>query len=379
MTLPKHSCANNEKGSPKMKLAIPVALFVLAAMPFSAEAQSTGDRPPAIMAPPAQTPTEPPADPNYKPTTEFLSTSGKTSEVLSAAAKCTTWIAKYNDITRYVSRLEELEKLLGSFGRSLSNLSTALKLGTGDTAGFVADAQDNIQDVVITEAGCLAWGTLCPFYKAGMTVGTVLNYLPKLLYWDVNEQTISEVVGDFYAPYWGDFLNKSTVAQVEAGIAKMRADAQKARESAQRAHNSAQMCKAEEAKSAVEEILAKAKAKAAATPMTPTGAGLSAHTDAAINAGRAGADAANAAGNAQFMSTMQSIQEQALEQQRAIQQQQALQQQALRQQALQQQALQNSSAAPPKGAMPGSDSSQSSGGCVLTAADIAAGLVCVAN
>ncbi len=113
-----------------------------------------------------------------------------------------------------------------------------------------------------------------------------------------------------------------------------------------------------QAKEAVRDMLAEAKAKAAATPMTPSDSGLSAQTDAAINAGQAGANAAAAAGNAQFISTMQAAQQQALK-------------------------------APPinpatpgypaASAAAGSTNTQSSDGCVLTEEDIAEGNVCRAN
>ena len=300
-----------------MKYGIVFGILVLAGMPCGAHAQSQGDSQALIMAPPEQKPTESPADPDYKPTTKFLDSSAKTSKLISTATKCATWIAKYNDINRYVGKLEEVEKTLGSFGKGLKYLSTLVKVGTGDTSGAISDIQDNIQNVVVTKAGCLAFGTFfCPFFKAGMTVGSLINYLPKLLYWDANEQTINEVVGDFYAPMWGDLVNSKTVEQVEAGIEKMRADARIARASAQYAYNSSQMCKkAEATKSAVADILAKAKANAAAAPMTPMDTGLTATTDAGISKGQAAAASANAAGNSQIMSSMQTLQQQAMQQQ----------------------------------------------------------------
>jgi hypothetical protein len=180
-------------------------------------------------------------------------------------------------------------------------------------------------------------------------------------------------VDDQWLSWLGPYLHQPLdVKSMEAAFAEFqRRQADLKRRQQEAAEFGGQCKKKEETKSAVDELLAKARAKAAATPMTPADSGLAAQTDAAINDGRAAANGAIAAGNAQIMSTMQDMQLQAL-------QQQALQEQAARA-AVSPPIIATTAPPPAKTTAPATTAPPASEGCVLTEADIAQGLVCVGN
>lgn len=369
-----------------MKQAIAVAAFVLAGIPCAAHAQA-GDSQSIIKPAPAQKPAgsaNGASAAEGQAATNLIDQAEEGTALAGAVANCSAVAAKAKELTSYAKALKKTEDFLGVLGNVLSTVSIGTNISHGNTEGLIDDAQG----LLITKGGCLYFGPFCPVYEFGMSVGTIINYAPKVFYWDINEPTLNETMTLYWAERWGDFkYGVNDEAKIRARIEQTRADIRKASADAQRAQAQSLICKtAEEKKSAVQELLAKAKANAAAARMTPVDSGLSAQTDAAINAGRAGADGAIAAGNAQLISTMQAAQ------------QQALQEQALRAKAAQQAskmpfcngwkedgyhpcegtiAYPDTSA--PKATVPAPSNSQSSEDCVLTAADEAQGIVCIAN
>lgn len=275
-----------------MKLAIAVGALILAATPGVAHAQQKSEA-------------------------QKVEGVSKEVGVASLVTDCNAYLAK-------VLRDRDALKLWKLIGEDLTRLSRAL-----DAYSILSDiydgnyerAAETISVVALEYRLCMLLGPhLCGVYQGsktsfevGYAAGEWISSIPVKLGGD---RTLNDMWTDVVVD--ADFQNKKTDAEIQQMIQKMIArHQQKLPALLEKASEpKPPMCsKRDQAKDAVSDMLAKAKADAAATPITSSDSGLSAQTDAAISAGRAGADGAIAAGNAQLISTMQAAQQQALQEQ----------------------------------------------------------------
>lgn len=217
----------------------------------------------------------------------------------SAALDCAQIVSKHKGELEEVARWEQVGKKLELVSAGIAATSYALDMKAGN---YEAAAQ-TAGTFGLETAVCAALGELCVPFEAGRSFGSLLNvYIPKL--WGDN-QTINDRWTDTLIG-WTYGSGEPTEKQIRQMIARHRKVLQEIKA---RASPVAPMCsKLEQGKNSIQDLLTKAKERAAGQ-LTPTfQSNLGALTTDAVSSARSAGAAASGSVSTLvqgFSSTMQ--------------------------------------------------------------------------
>ncbi|MFP5330196.1 MAG: hypothetical protein ACLGHC_08705 [Alphaproteobacteria bacterium] len=203
---------------------------------------------------------------------------GHSLEVKGLAFDCAELLNKHQRQLDEIRIWKNVGSMLQFLGWGVAALSVKMDLDKGEWGAAT--------DTVVDEATCTAFGPLCAPYKIGKSIGSLLDN--KISAAVGSDRTLNQMWSDTLAG-WVYGSGEPSAAQIEQMITRHR---QKLQELEAAAKPPPPMCKTEDEDDVIADLLEKAKADAAATPMTPVDSGLSEQTDQAIRTGRAGSDSA---------------------------------------------------------------------------------------
>lgn len=222
----------------------------------------------------SQVATAPPAEPTEerrKAATELIESTTTVRDGVSGLTECGEMAARYQGAVKRAADLEKMNGFLDKLGDYLTAVSVAKHATdlsrTGDASGLVDDAQG----LIVSKGGCALFTIFCPVYSAGMGIGTIINYAPKVFGWD--NPTLNEMWTDYLVSKLYPVPNDE---QIRQGIAELRAQMQKARSDAAAADGRNAQCTAAEVKrkTAIEQMLKKAQPPAVRSSATDYTEGL---------------------------------------------------------------------------------------------------------
>ena len=200
-------------------------------------------------------------------------------EVKSLALDCATLINQHNNELGEVKAWEGV-------GNKLGVLATAIEAGNDARQGKYIAAGQAVGMAGVDQAICSALSEMCPAYMAGKSIGSLLvNNIPLLL---GSDRTLNDMWTDTLAGWV--YGTEPTDSQLRAMIAKQQQKLHQLEVTANKTVPNT--CSDAERKNAIDDILAKAKARAAGESTIDSDPGLVSDTSGAA------ANAAAAAGAA---------------------------------------------------------------------------------